>query len=83
MLRTRLQLDNQVVIWDRIVRRKQDAKIRIENGRNKYYLKEHSGSFRYVRTWFAHAQGLQSPLFAQVTDGRFVSLLGGVSFAGM
>ncbi|CCA71011.1 related to SPC3-signal peptidase subunit [Serendipita indica DSM 11827] len=42
------QLDNEVVIWDRIVRRRQDARIRIENGQNKYYFKEHSGNFRNV-----------------------------------
>ncbi|KIM33770.1 hypothetical protein M408DRAFT_325375 [Serendipita vermifera MAFF 305830] len=41
-------LNNEVVIWDRIVRRKQDARVRIENGQNKYYFKEHSGSFRNV-----------------------------------
>ncbi|PVG03180.1 signal peptidase 22 kDa subunit [Serendipita vermifera] len=41
-------LENEVVIWDRIVRRKQDARIKIENGKNKYYFKEYSGSFRNV-----------------------------------
>lgn len=42
------QLQNEVVIWDRIVRRRQDARVRIENGQNKYFFKEHSGSFRWV-----------------------------------
>lgn len=42
------QLVNEVVIWDRIVRRRQDARVRIENGQNKYVFKEHSGNFRYV-----------------------------------
>jgi signal peptidase complex subunit 3 len=58
------QLDNEVVIWDRIVRRKQDARVRIENGQNKYFFKEHSGSFRYVFYWsrIAHAQGPPGPL---------------------
>lgn len=37
-----LQLDNQVVIWDRIVRRKRDAKINIEGLKNKYAFKDMS-----------------------------------------
>ncbi|KAG8787070.1 hypothetical protein FRC15_010010 [Serendipita sp. 397] len=41
-------LENEVVIWDRIVRRQRDARIRIENGQNKYFFKDHSGSFRNV-----------------------------------
>ncbi|OSX65694.1 hypothetical protein POSPLADRAFT_1052365 [Postia placenta MAD-698-R-SB12] len=38
---------NEVVIWDRIVRRKEDAKISLA-GRNKYNFRELSASFRDV-----------------------------------
>ncbi|GBE80519.1 signal peptidase subunit [Sparassis latifolia] len=38
---------NEVVIWDRIVRRKEDAHIAIA-GRNKYIFREMSTSFRNV-----------------------------------
>lgn len=42
------QMLNEVVIWDRIVRRRQDARIRIQNAQNKYHFKEFSKSFRLV-----------------------------------
>ena len=38
---------NEVVIWDRIVRRKQDAVINVE-GKNKYMFRELSGKFKNV-----------------------------------
>ncbi|KAF8507470.1 signal peptidase 22kDa subunit [Hysterangium stoloniferum] len=39
---------NDVVIWDRIVRRKKDAKLRIRKAKNKYRFKELSTSFKGV-----------------------------------
>lgn len=39
------QIRNDVVIWDKIVRRKEDANISIA-GRNKYVFRELSSSFR-------------------------------------
>ncbi|KAF9030814.1 signal peptidase subunit [Hymenopellis radicata] len=39
---------NEVVIWDRIVRRKEDAVINVA-GKNKYHFKELSRQFRGVR----------------------------------
>jgi len=36
---------NDVVLWDRIVRRKKDAKIRIKGAKNKYRFRELSRSF--------------------------------------
>ncbi|OCH88646.1 signal peptidase subunit [Obba rivulosa] len=41
-------VSNEVVIWDRIVRRKEDANI-LGAGRNKYVFRELSGSFRDVK----------------------------------
>ncbi|KIK10125.1 hypothetical protein K443DRAFT_139893 [Laccaria amethystina LaAM-08-1] len=38
---------NDVVIWDRIVRRKEDASINVA-GKNKYNFREHSASFKNV-----------------------------------
>lgn len=40
-----LQVKNDVVIWDRIVRRKEDAVINVA-GKNKYVFKEVSSSFK-------------------------------------
>ena len=40
-----LQVKNDVVIWDRIVRRKEDANINLA-GKNKYNFREHSASFK-------------------------------------
>lgn len=40
---------NQAVIWDRIVKREQDAKINISNLKNKYMFKEIGDSFKLVR----------------------------------
>ena len=40
------QIINEVVIWDRIVRRKEDAIIHIDNVSNKYAVREISKSFR-------------------------------------
>lgn len=37
---------NTVVVWDRIVRRKQDARAYIEEATNKYGFKEVSKSFK-------------------------------------
>ncbi|KAH8077504.1 signal peptidase subunit [Cristinia sonorae] len=36
---------NDVVIWDKIIRRKEDANLTI-TGRNKYVFREHSSSFK-------------------------------------
>lgn len=35
-----LQPNNQIVIWDRIVRRKRDARVNIEGLKNKYAFKD-------------------------------------------
>jgi len=40
------QVVNEVVIWDRIVRRREDAIIHIDNGSNKYAFREISKTFR-------------------------------------
>lgn len=40
------QIVNEIVIWDRIVRRREDATIHIDNGSNKYAFREISKSFR-------------------------------------
>ncbi|KAG8836000.1 hypothetical protein FRC18_012080 [Serendipita sp. 400] len=57
-------LENEVVIWDRIVRRQRDARIRIENGQNKYFFKDHSGSFRFVnRHRYPHPLSLSFILY--------------------
>ena len=39
--------ENAIVIWDRIIRRKEDAHINIA-GKNKYMLRELSSSFKSV-----------------------------------
>lgn len=41
------QVKNEVVIWDRIVRRKEDARLSVA-GRNKYAFRELSASFKSV-----------------------------------
>lgn len=43
-----MQGQNDVVIWDKIVRNKQDAVIRLQNLRNKYGMREYTKSFEYV-----------------------------------
>ena len=40
-----LQVKNEVVIWDRIVRRKEDAFIKAV-GKNKYMFRDMSNSFK-------------------------------------
>jgi len=45
MLRLVLQVKNEVVIWDRIVRRKEDAIINVV-GNNKYMFRDLSTSFK-------------------------------------
>ncbi|KAF8597499.1 signal peptidase 22 kDa subunit [Ceratobasidium sp. AG-I] len=39
-------MNNEVVMWDRIVRRKRDAKLNIESARAKYPLRDPSLTFR-------------------------------------
>jgi len=39
---------NEVVIWDRIVRRKADAVIKVVGGKNKYSFREISSTFKNV-----------------------------------
>ncbi|KIM69606.1 hypothetical protein SCLCIDRAFT_103113 [Scleroderma citrinum Foug A] len=39
-------VNNTIVLWDRIVRRKEDAHVTVSSGRNKYKFKELSESFR-------------------------------------
>ena len=41
------QVKNEVVIWDRIVRRKEDAVVNVV-GKNKYMFRELSASFKWV-----------------------------------
>jgi hypothetical protein len=40
-----LQVKNEVVIWDRIIRRKEDASIKFV-GKNKYMFRDMSNSFK-------------------------------------
>ena len=40
-----LQVKNEVVIWDRIIRRKEDASIKFV-GKNKYVFRDMSNSFK-------------------------------------
>ncbi|KAF5354594.1 hypothetical protein D9758_011219 [Tetrapyrgos nigripes] len=46
-------VNNSVVIWDRIIRRKEDAVINVA-GRNKYAFKEISSSFKNAPTAGSH-----------------------------
>lgn len=46
----RFQVKNEVVIWDRIVRRKEDAVVNVE-GKNKYMFHDLTGSFQCVLTY--------------------------------
>ncbi|KAG9125460.1 hypothetical protein FRC07_007502 [Ceratobasidium sp. 392] len=39
-------ISNEVVLWDRIVRRKRDSKLNIESARGRYSLKDPSLTFR-------------------------------------
>ena len=40
------QVKNEVVIWDRILRSKQDAHVALNSARNKYGFREVGRSFR-------------------------------------
>ena len=42
------QGQNDIVIWDKIVRSKQDAVIHIQNLRNKYGMRDYLKTFEYV-----------------------------------
>jgi len=42
-----VQIKNEVVIWDRIVRRKEEANINF-TGKNKYNFRDLSTTFKYV-----------------------------------
>lgn len=42
-------MHNEVVVWDRIVRRKEDARLRIADQNNKYPFKDYSRKFSCVR----------------------------------
>ncbi|KAG9039806.1 hypothetical protein FRB95_007233 [Tulasnella sp. JGI-2019a] len=42
------QVDNRVVIWDKIVRDRKSAKLDLTKMKPKYPLREFSGSFKYV-----------------------------------
>ncbi|GAA94749.1 uncharacterized protein L969DRAFT_87525 [Mixia osmundae IAM 14324] len=44
---------NEVVIWDRIIRRKQDARVNIGGAKNKYRFKEISGKFNNATATFS------------------------------
>ncbi|SRR6266404_4568174 len=46
-----LQVRNQVVFWDRIIRRQEDAVIAV-SGKNKYPFREFSTKFKYVDSPF-------------------------------
>lgn len=50
------QVKNGVVIWDRIVRRKEDAVIKY-SGKNKYMFRDISSSFKYA--FSSHFPALQ------------------------
>lgn len=41
-----LQVTNDVVVWDRIVRRKKDAHLKIAGAKNKYAFRDFSRSFQ-------------------------------------
>lgn len=42
-----LQFKNEAVIWDRIIRRKEEANVNVI-GKNKYNLRDLSTTFKYV-----------------------------------
>jgi hypothetical protein len=42
------QPENQVVIWDRIVRNKREARINLSGGKNKYAFKEIAETFKFA-----------------------------------
>lgn len=45
---------NQAVVWDRIIRDKSDAKVKVQDGMNKYGFREVSKSFEWVSTHGGH-----------------------------
>lgn len=45
-----MQPKNEVVFWDRIVRNKRQAKVRVPNLRNKYGFREVSRTFQNITT---------------------------------
>lgn len=44
---------NEVVVWDRIIRKSKDAKINLSGAKNKYAFKHIGGSFKYVLVIFS------------------------------
>ncbi|TDL21740.1 signal peptidase 22 kDa subunit [Rickenella mellea] len=60
---------NDVVIWDRIVRRKEDAVINV-SGKNKYIFKEVSSSFKAVEPAFYTLKYNVMPYVGALTYGE-------------
>lgn len=42
------QVSNEVVLWDRIIQRKEDARVNIKGGKNKYIFRDFNKTFRCV-----------------------------------
>lgn len=64
-----MQVKNDVVLWDRIVRRKRDGKIKIKGAKNKYRFRELSTSFRCVKGGLPRI--FLTMLFSNVSPANF------------
>ncbi|KAF8326640.1 signal peptidase subunit-domain-containing protein [Cantharellus anzutake] len=67
---------NDVVLWDRIVRRKGDARINIEGAKNKYVFRDFSKSFRCVRrsVYLFCLSAMPSPLAGKRVNARLQAI---------
>ena len=61
------QVRNEVVFWDRIVRRKEDSIIAV-SGKNKYPFREMSARFKYVHVLFRGVASICSVIPVIVAD---------------
>ncbi|GAA6053776.1 hypothetical protein JCM3770_005111 [Rhodotorula araucariae] len=63
--------DNTVVIWDRIVRSPRNARLNVEDGKQKYEFKEITNSFRNTSATFSLHYQVQ-PYVGVLTGGEVV-----------
>lgn len=71
--------NNEVVIWDRIIRKSKDAKINLSGARNKYAFKHIGGSFRNLTATYTLHYNLM-PKLGALTWGTAGSTTSPVSF---
>jgi len=60
---TKARKRNEVVVWDRILSSKRDARIKLQEARNKYLLKDLGYNLRY-----AHIAVLLGPALGQFEE---------------